>query len=213
MLTGGDDLLLSFEAKRDPDGATANMDGIYVGFSKDGMKGILVKITLAAPPPLMNSRQINPTNWWKTTDGGITAWQKQGLPQSWATSNVRAWSGSGTENGSSWAINAKLSLADLGSALELGGPLGGPFLLWFEIHVEANGAMFAYEWPAGAVVTLSPNGSPLNPIVGFWGTVFPSDRSKCPKAISADSHAHRPQADRQRHPQRCRPLRREPAAQ
>lgn len=197
MLKEGDALFLSFEARVDPDGATPTVDGVYLAFSKDGNTAVMTKVMLTAAAPLQNSGSVSTSNWWKTTDGGATPWPKQTLPQTWATStNVHAWSGSGsggTATGSSWAVNAKLSLTALGSALGLPGPLGGPFKMWFEIAVHTTAGPIPYDWPAGATLGFNTGPSPCSGSspcavlpVNTFGEAFPAAATSCPKGIKID---------------------------
>jgi hypothetical protein len=198
ILNDGTSLFLSLQATTDPDGAQQGADAVYVGFSKDGTTGVMVKVLLTAAPPAAgftnDGTSIGAASWWKTTDGGTTGWRKQGPPQTWAgPSNVHLWTGDGTANGSAWAFNAKLSLADLGTALGLGGALTGPFFMWYEIDVVTATATVPYAWPPGAAVGFDTTTAPCSSAspcavlpVSTFGTVDPTAVASCPSGVSID---------------------------
>ena len=195
MLRDGDALYVSFEARVDPDGAAANVDGIYVGFSQDGTTAVMTNVTMTAGPPLTNSNAISAAKWWKTTNGGATSWHEQSVPQTWATgTNVHAWSGTGTGPGASaWALNAKFSLTDIGAALG-GGPLTGPFRMWFEINVHTAAAgPIPYDWPSGSTLGMDTSGAPCTGStpcavlpVSTFGTAYPTLTTDSPTGIKID---------------------------
>ena len=162
----------------------------------------------AAPPAggfTNNATSISTASWWKTTSGGASPWPKQGLPQSWAgTSNVHVWTGDGTGNGAAWAYNAKLSLAALGTALGLAGPLTGPFFMWYQIDVETPATTARYSWPAGSTVAFDSTTTtctPANPCavlpVNSWGMVNPTATANCPSGSRSTRHASAPCPSRQ----------------
>ena len=185
ILREGDSLFLSLEARVDPNGAAANADSVYLGFSKDGVTAVMVKVTMTAGPPLTNSNQVQTSNSWKTTDGGATAWNTVFPPQTWATNaKIHAWSGAGTATGSAWAINAKLSLTEIGAALGLPGALGGPYFMWYEVDVVTPSQTVPYGWPSGSTVAFNGGGLPVFAVNSTtWGTV---DGATCPTGISID---------------------------
>jgi hypothetical protein len=197
ILNDGTSLFVSLQATADPDGAQIGSDAVYLGFSQDGTTGVVVKILMDAAPPAggftNDSTSVSSATWWKTTNGGSSPWTKQG-PQSWATpSNVHLWTGDGTANGAAWAFNAKLSLADLGTALGLGGPLGGQFLMWYQIDIETASTTAHYAWPAGATIEFNTTTAPCTSAsvcavmtVGSFGVVNPTSTANCPTGISID---------------------------
>lgn len=200
ILNDGTSLFFSLQAVVDPDGAQVGSDAVYLGFSKDGTTGVVVKVLLTAAPPAggftNDATSISTASWWKTTNGGSTGWPKQGLPQTWASSStVHVWTGNGTANGAAWGFNAKLSLADLGTALGLGGALTGPFFMWYQIDVETTTTTVHYAWPAGSAVafdTTTGSCTPVNPCALLpinattWGNVNPTAVASCPTGISID---------------------------
>ena len=199
ILNDGSNLFLSLQAVIDPDGAQVGSDAVYFGFSKDGTTGIFVKVVMDAAPPaggfVNDATSISAASSWKTTNGGTSGWPKQG-PQTWTgPTTVHIWTGAGTGNHASWAVNAKLSLATLGTALGLGGALSGPFYMWYQINIETPSTTAAYSWPAGSTVefdSTTTDCTPANPcailpIVGYWGIVNPPDVSNCPTGASIDA--------------------------
>lgn len=186
MLKDGDNLFISLEAKADPNGAAINADNIYIGFSQDGTTGVFVKASLLAGPPLTNSNQVQSAIAYKTTNGGTT-WTA--VAQGWADStNVHAWAGTGTGNGDAWAINLKLSLTALGSALGLapGVALNGPFFMWYEINVLTPTTTVSYDWPPDTTLLFDGGGNPQIALSTF-GTAYPTDATKCPTGVSIDA--------------------------
>ena len=110
------------------------------------------------------------------------------------TSNVHVWTGDGTGNGAAWAYNAKLSLADLGSALGLAGPMTGPFFMWYQIDVETPATTARYAWPAGSTVAFESTTTSCTPAdacallpVNSWGIVNPGANANCPVGISIEA--------------------------
>ena len=199
ILNDGTSLFFSLQAIADPDGAQVGSDAVYLGFSKDGNTGVVVKVLMDAASPAAgftnDATSISTASWWKTANGGATGWPKQGLPQTWASSStIHVWTGDGTANGAAWGFNAKLSLADLGTALGLGTPLNGPFFMWYQIDVETPTTTVHYAWPAGTAVafdtTTAPSCTPANPCallpVNTWGNVNPTAVANCPTGISID---------------------------
>jgi hypothetical protein len=205
ILNDGSNLFMSLQATVDPDstGPHAGSDAIYLGFAtydsvngKNGLVGVIVQITFMSAPPtsgLTNDPNLVVTsNWWKTTDGGAT-WPKS-VPQGWASpTNVHDWTGPGTANGAAWAFNAKISLADLGTALGLSGALTGPFLMWYEIDVATSATTVPYAWPAGTAIEFDTTTAPCSPAskcalepLNTWGVVYPSVAANCPTGISID---------------------------
>ena len=197
ILNDGTSLFVSLQATVDPDGAQIGSDAVYLGFSQDGTTGIVVKILMDAAPPAAgftnDSTSVSSATWWKTTNGGASPWLKQG-PQSWATpANVHLWTGDGTANGAAWAFNAKLSLADLGTALGLGSALGGQFFMWYQIDIETPSTTAHYAWPAGATIGFNTTTAPCTSAsvcavmtVGSFGVVNPTVAANCPTGISID---------------------------
>jgi len=198
MLNDGTYLYISLQATVDPDGAQVGSDAVYLGFSKDGNTGVVVKILMDAASPSAgftnDSTAVSTATWWKTTNGGSSPWPKQGLPQPWASSaNVHLWTGNGTANGAAWAFNARLSLADLGTALGLGGALNGQFSMWYQIDIETTSTTVHYAWPAGTTVAFDGTTPPCTGAnlcavlpVNTWGTVNPTVVANCPTGISID---------------------------
>jgi hypothetical protein len=186
MLKEGNVLFVSLEGKVDPNDAAVNSDGVYLGFSRDGVTAEMVKVTLSASPPLKNSPAVSSINWWKTTDGGATPWPKQGGPLPWArSSNIHAWAApASTGNGDSWAINAKIDLADVGTHLDAGPPLVGNFYMWYEIVVQTATGPAAYDWPSGTTLSFDGMSQALLTAKTSWGIVNPSVTSNCPGGVS-----------------------------
>ena len=117
ILNDGTSLFFSLQAVVDPDGAQVGSDAVYLGFSKDGTTGVVVKVLMTAAPPSAgftnDATSISTARGLlvgRATNGGSTGWPKQGLPQTWASSStVHVWTGNGTANGAAWGFNAKLA--------------------------------------------------------------------------------------------------------
>jgi hypothetical protein len=197
ILNDGTYLYFSLQAIADPDGAQIASDAVYLGFSQDGTTGILVKVVMDAAPPsggwVNDATSVSTATWWKTTNGGTTPWPKKG-PQSWATpTTIHLWTGAGTANGSAWGFNARLSLADIGSALGLSGALTGPFYMWYQIDIETASTIVNYSWPAGTTLGLNSTTAPCTSAsvcavlpVSTFGNVNPTSVANCPTGISID---------------------------
>jgi hypothetical protein len=198
ILDDGANLFLSLQAIVDPDGAQVGSDAVYLGVSQDGATAIMVKVVMDAVPPVAgfvnDATSVSTASNWKTTNGGASVWPKKG-PQSWATpASVHLWTGAGTANRAAWAYNFKMSLADLGTALGLSGPLAPPFHLWYQIDVETPSTTVRYSWPAGTTVGFDSTSTGCTPAsvcaisaVSQWGIVEDAaTSSNCPPGISID---------------------------
>jgi hypothetical protein len=184
MLKEGDGLFVSFDVKRDPNGAAVNADAVYVGFAKAGdANGVIAKISFTNPPspatlvPATNTGDVIQVAFWKTADGG-GHWTS--TPASWASpTNVHAWTGSGTGTGSSWVISGRFSLAALATALGVSSTLAAPFQMWFDVDVSTGEGPIPYTWPAAV-----PYGTTSTPdvAVSSFGTVSTS----CPSGVTID---------------------------
>ena len=82
ILNDGTNLFFSLQAVVDPDGAQVGSDAVYLGFSKDGTTGVVVKVLMDAAPPAAgftnDATSISTASWWKTTNGGSTGWPSRG---------------------------------------------------------------------------------------------------------------------------------------